>query len=248
MPVVNTINRWVNSNLSAFYVEIVKDRLYADESRSLGRRAAQTVLFQIYMNLLGMLAPVTPLLVEEAWHHTPTSIKNYIQHPLQQLYPPIQEEWDDQILAGDLSPILRANDAVKLAQESARKEGRLGSSLQSSIHLVFPDDSSATYHLFQRYLAELESLFVVSSVSLHQSSIDNIIDHAEWSYSADFETVESDKAQAYVLPPIAVKCARCWRYKVHTATGTEVALCGRCTDVMAGINGTAHSFSSNHRE
>jgi isoleucyl-tRNA synthetase len=104
MPVVNTINRWVNLNLSAFYVEIVKDRLYADDPRSLGRRAAQTVLFQIYMNLLGMLAPVTPLLVEEAWHHTPTSIKVGIQHPLQQLYPPVQEEWDDEILGSPRLP------------------------------------------------------------------------------------------------------------------------------------------------
>src|SRR5438552_92886 len=196
MSAVNTIHRWVNMNLSAFYVEIVKDRLYADEPRSLGRRAAQTVLFRIYMNLLGMLAPVTPLLVEEAWHHTPVAIKNDIQHPLQQLYPPVQEEWYDQTLADDLPLLLRANDGVKLAQEMARNEKKMGSSLQSSIHLVFPghgSDSTATYRIFQRYLVELESLLVVSSVLLHHSPIDkNIVDDAEWSFSLELETAEGN--------------------------------------------------------
>ncbi|KAH0543106.1 hypothetical protein FGG08_002532 [Glutinoglossum americanum] len=244
---VNTINRWVNMSLSAFYIEIVKDRLYADEPQSLSRRAAQTVLFQIYMNLLGMLAPVTPLLVEEAWHHTSAAIKNDTQHPLKRPYPLVQGEWNDQALASDLPSLLKANDAVKLAQELARNEKKLGSSLQSSVHLVFSSsdsDPSATYRLFQRYLVELESLFVVSSVSLHHLPIDRgFIDQAEWHFSTEFETVEGDKARAYVLPPAAAKCVRCWRYNVLTTSDAEETLCDRCTNVMAGINEMAHAFS-----
>ena len=243
MLVINAINRWVNMDISAFYVEIVKDRLYADKPQSLSRRAAQTVLFQIYINLLGMLGPVTPLLVEEAWHHTPTAIKNGTQHPLQRLYPVIREEWVNQLLADDLPLLLRAKDAIKLAQELARNDKKLGSSLQSSIHLVIPSlgiDSSATYLVFRRYLPELESVFIVSSVSLHQSSIDkNIVDDVEWSYSAEFETAEGDKAKVYVLPPTAAKCVRCWRYSVHEATDTGELLCGRCADMMAALNGAA---------
>jgi isoleucyl-tRNA synthetase len=230
-------------DISAFYVEIVKDRLYADKPQSLSRRAAQTVLFQIYINLLGMLGPVTPLLVEEAWHHTPTAIKNGNRHPLQRLYPAIREEWENQLLVDDLPLLLRAKDAVKLAQELARNERKLGSSLQSSIHLVIPSpgiESSATYLVFQRYFAELESIFIASSVSLHQSSIDNnIVGDAEWSYSAEFETAEGEKAKVYVLPPTAAKCVRCWRYSVHGTADTGELLCGRCADVMAGLNGVA---------
>ncbi|KAI9780149.1 MAG: isoleucine-tRNA ligase [Geoglossum umbratile] len=244
--VVNTINRWVNMDISAFYIETVKDRLYADGLRSRSRRAAQTVLFQIYINLLGMLGPVTPLLVEEAWHHAPAAIKDNIQHPLQQPYPPIREEWDDKLLAADLPLLLRANNAVKLAQELARNEKKLGSSLQSSVHLVI--NSSAAYRLFQRYLAELESIFVVSSVSLHRPPMDqNIITNAEWSYSAEFEIAEGDKAKVYVLSPTAAKCVRCWRYNVHTPADTKELLCGRCTDVMAELSGAAGA-SSKHLE
>ncbi|KAI9825817.1 MAG: isoleucine-tRNA ligase [Thelocarpon impressellum] len=225
---VGAINRWVNVDLSAFYIETLKDRLYADAADSSSRRSAQTALLHVYDHLLGMLAPVTPLLVEEAWQHTPDTIKANSTHPLQRIYPTSPAEWYDATLAHDLPYLLAANDAVKTSQERSRAERQLGSSLQSTITLTLPSPTStAALDLFRRYEDELAGLFVVSGVSLSRSAPPT----SSFAYSTEFEAPGGVRGTAHVFPPEQAKCPRCWRY---TAPEAE-ALCGRCEAVVGDL-------------
>ncbi len=163
---VNAINKWISTDLSAFYLEAMKDRLYCGDGGG--------VLEEIFQGLLRMLTPITPNLVEEAWDHRPEWMKAEKQiHPfhrtLDEPIIPSQAMVDSEALLLDLPLLLSANAAVKVAQEEARANKMIGSSLESSVVLEFPTEmkgARSPRHVFERYIDELESIFVVSSVEL----------------------------------------------------------------------------------
>jgi isoleucyl-tRNA synthetase len=213
---VTIINKYVNNDLSAFYLEAMKDRLYCGASNG--------VLRPIFLGLLHMLGPITPVLVEESWAHAPEWLTADVGlHPLHRS----NKEVDfcpsafAPELPTEIQHLMSLNAAVKIAQEEARGAKLIGSSLQSSVIIDAPAEAQA---LFKSYASDLEDLLVVSS-----ATFGSVSDYAgaEWSFSAEFDA-PGGKGTVLVLPPNAAKCPRCWRY----VAPVEDALCGRCADVV----------------
>ncbi|PYI05636.1 isoleucyl-tRNA synthetase [Aspergillus sclerotiicarbonarius CBS 121057] len=234
---VNAINRWANLEFSAFYMEAIKDRLYTYAENSASRRAAQTTLFHIYHHLQEVLAPITPMLVEETWEHTPEAIKAHCEHPLRRIASAPASEWQNQNLETDYQDIVAVKSVVKTIQEKARGQKQMGSSLQSFVHIVLPEGATPG-SVFQRNLSELPDVFVVSSVSLgaHEEPIPEAISNAEWQYSEEYELSSGGKGTVHVYTPQACKCPRCWRYVVPESEGTEETVCGRCEEVVQELD------------
>lgn len=217
----SSLNRWITNDLSAFYLEALKDRLYCADGGG--------VLEPIFHGFLRMLAPLTPVLVEEAWDHRPAWLREdpSAVHPLRQLYgaplvDPARLWLDEAQLRSDMPALMRAHAAIKAASELARADKVLGSSLQCSVVLEAPAGSAALAAL-ERYRDELEAMFVVSSVELNGA----VAADAAWKYSGEFE-VDGVGCRVWVLPPKQAKCPRCWRY----VAPAEDALCGRCEEVV----------------
>lgn len=231
---VNAINRWANLEFSAFYMEAIKDRLYTHGENSASRRAAQTTLFHIYHYLQEVLAPITPMLIEETWEHTPEAIKSACEHPLKRVFSSPDPQWQDQSLNWDYRNLTAVNSVVKNLQESARMKKQMGSSLQSFVHLVVPSKVS----VFNRYLHELPDLFVVSSVTLGENGdpVPDEIANSEWQYTDEVRLPDDHTGTVYVYAPQATKCPRCWRYAVAEAEGTENTLCDRCEEVVQELD------------
>ncbi|KAG8160038.1 hypothetical protein KVR01_010675 [Diaporthe batatas] len=228
------LNRWVNNDLSAFYLEALKDRLYCGDGGG--------VLEPVFWGLMRMLAPITPVLVEEAWDHAPAWLRRGAVHPLRQLYAaPVVDDnngrqqqllvpgGEEERRLREAMPVLFAAHAgIKSAAELARRDKRVGSSLQCSVVLRVPDRAVADVLL---RVDELEGALVVSHVAVNEP----VPEDAEWQYSVDFQVPggggggESVTCTAWVLPPKAHKCPRCWRY----IAPREDELCGRCEDVIA---------------
>jgi isoleucyl-tRNA synthetase len=237
---VTALVRYINADFSAFYIQSIKDRLYAGEPKGVDRRAAQTVLLEIYNHLLSFLRPIVPLTVEEAWAYTPANIKEAEIHPLRRLNNSTPPEWLNNGLAAEMPWLMNANEAVKAAQEEARVAGRIGSSLQSSVILNVPYTALDT---FMKYADELDALFVVSSVevvSTTGSALRQIpkynIEGSDtgpngqvetWEYTAQFD-VQGKSATVHVRPPTGQKCDRCWRYVALE----QEPLCQRCDDII----------------
>ncbi|PQE25316.1 hypothetical protein CJF30_00000003 [Rutstroemia sp. NJR-2017a BBW] len=210
---INAINRWIHTDVSAFYLEASKDRLYCGDGGG--------VLEHIFHGLLRMLAPITPSLVEEAWSHLPAWMQAEDQvHPL-------QRSLNHEIIPTSLSPaiaaiekdipwLMNAMAAIKVAQEEARAQKIIGSSLESSVVLILPEQART---LFEGYAAELESIFVVSSVSLGGQC------EGAWRFSAEFDA-PGGKGVVWVLPPSHAKCSRCWRY----VAPAQDEVCKRCEE------------------
>ncbi|KAI1100518.1 isoleucyl-tRNA synthetase [Jackrogersella minutella] len=215
------LKHWVTIDLSAFYLEALKDRLYCEDGGG--------VLEPLLTGLLRMLAPMTPLLVEEAWDHRPEWMKQdpSLIHPSHQLYTdpiidPSRLTRDMASVRRDMPLLMSAHTAVKAVLETARRDKVLGPSLQCSVILELADVSNS--EVLASYVDELATMFVVSSVEINASRPEA----AKWSYTGKFKVGDAE-GTVVVLPPKHCKCPRCWRY----VAPEEEKLCQRCEDVVA---------------
>ncbi|KAI9171684.1 Isoleucine--tRNA ligase [Paramyrothecium foliicola] len=225
----NLINRWVATDLSAFYLEALKDRLYCGDGGG--------VLGPIFVGFLRMLAPITPILVEEAWSHRPQwmSEDKSMVSPARQLYnSPLFDvsrlTLDQGQLRKDLPTLFAVHSAVKAGLEQAREAKALGSSLQSMVSITIEEPE--TLNIISRYIDELDAMFVVSSVELNKP----VSGEAAFCYVEEFEAL-GQKGKVHILPPQEKKCSRCWRYLAEENDG----LCGRCEDVVGTTESQAQS-------
>jgi len=228
---VNAINRYVNLDLSAFYFETLKDRLYTGSREE--RLPAQRVLYEILNKLLVMLGPITPLLAAEVWDHAPAQIKSADTQPLRRVWRLEATGQGHEKPEKTLQYLQRTNEAIKLAQEVLRAKKLIGSGLESDVHILLPTTSaqdSILAGIFKKDMeTQLAALFVVSRVVIHQEDL--TFDSIKTNGAAtdhDFELDTNLKAKIRVVKPVSHKCARCWRYLAPQ--GAE--LCVRCDDVV----------------
>ncbi|KAG9249090.1 tRNA synthetases class I-domain-containing protein [Calycina marina] len=213
---INAINRWINLDVSAFYVEAMKDRLYTGDGGG--------VLEEIFRGLLRMLTPVTPSLVDEAWAHLPDWMK--AENPAHPFHLTLNEPLTARnpsaakYIVNDLPWIMNARAAIQTAQEEARKDKNIGSSLESGVVLSLPMKAR---DVFERYSDELASIFVVSSARLNGEV------EGAWKYTAQFDVFGGGKGIAWVVPANDHKCPRCWRY----VSPVQDELCKRCHELVA---------------
>ncbi|KAI9051979.1 hypothetical protein LZ554_004233 [Drepanopeziza brunnea f. sp. 'monogermtubi'] len=231
---VNAINRYINGGLSAVYIEAIKDRLYCDDGGG--------VLPEIFHGLLCMLAPICPHLVEEAWEYRPEWMKSDdaiwqhpAKYPLSLLHCRIMEPERLVAESWHVQHLMAANAAIKAAQEEARADKKIGSSLESTVVLQVPPSA---HLLFEVYEHELAAMFVVSRVKLRtlgpkETGLGEekvgMEECKDWFYVREFET-EGGVAKAIVLPTEDHKCPRCWRF----VAPVEDELCRRCDRVVHG--------------
>ncbi|QUC18550.1 uncharacterized protein UV8b_02791 [Ustilaginoidea virens] len=218
------INRWVATDLSAFYLEGLKDRLYCGD----GGGALEPIL----VGFLRMLAPIAPILVEEAWSHRPPWMEDISLSPTRQLYQsplPATERLtvEPAKLRKDLVYLTAVHEAVKAGLEQAREAKAVGSSLQCSVLIDTADEQVTS--ILEEYIDELDAIFVVSEVQLKSEPAES---QSAWRYSRDIELLEgSVGGTVHVLPPRLQKCTRCWRYLAEQPDG----LCGRCEDAVGDV-------------
>ena len=241
---INAINRYLAEDFSSFYIEAVKDILYCDKPKSSSiigddpgnrRAAVQTVLMQMLVELQSMLAPICPLLVEESWEHIPESLKPGLGHPHQRLRTsgPLLEIWHNDFVENEQLPVIASiNRAVKSAQEQARSEKKMGSSLDCNVLLVLEESlqfkieeekdpvKERIYSQGETIRESLAQILVVSDVQTRYQdgteSWQSILDFSPaWQSEA---AVRNEKGEtiglAVVYEPRDKKCARCWRYLV----------------------------------
>lgn len=243
---VNAVNRWIVTDLSNFYIEAVKDILYCDKPDGQRRRGVQTVLDHVLCQMQAMLGPLTPMLVEESWEHSPASLRAGREPPLQRILNPIPTEWyDNQLATVDLAFITSVNTAVKAAQERARAEKKMGSSLDSDVVINLDPSVDADALLLRqpKAIGELAEILVVSNLTIASSSTSSCCGRdgatskvpplpsaVDWSYEETIRNAEGKVlGVAVVYAPRDRKCGRCWRYLVREESKD---LCGRCEDVV----------------
>lgn len=120
--VVQAVQNHIFTNLSAFYFDIVKDRLYADELDGRSRRSVQYVFEQLLRTYFAILSPITPLLTQEVWKHTPSTITNNLESPFMAGWPELPAEWNNLQIKIDFEIIAKIRQGVLEAMDKGRIE------------------------------------------------------------------------------------------------------------------------------
>jgi len=197
-------------DLSAFYLDVLKDRLYCEASAGRRRRAAQSVLYRLAEDITRLMAPVLPFTADEVWGFLPGQREESVH--LAQF--PSEHELAKETL--DWSAILDVRSAVTKALEEARAAKHIGSSLEASIALRAPAATLAPLREHeaksQGFPGNLASLFIVSQVRLEQ---------ADGPLSVEVARAEG------------AKCERCWTYSIGVGRqAIHPGVCERCAAVL----------------
>ncbi|MBX3498692.1 MAG: isoleucine--tRNA ligase [Alphaproteobacteria bacterium] len=209
-------------DLSALYFDIRKDAIYCDAPDSLRRRAARTVLQDLFTFITAWLAPFACFTAEEAWLARPSASTDGLEESVHlRTYPKIPAEWRDEALGEKWRAVRALRRVVTGALEIERNAKRIGSSLQAA----------PTVHASRDYVAALSGL-----------------DLAEICIVSDASLVEGEPpAEAFTLaevPGVGVvpgraegeKCARCWQVLPEVGrSGAHPTLCLRCESTVAGL-------------
>lgn len=192
--------------LSSVYLDVLKDRLYADAADSVSRRSAQTVLARILGVLVRSLAPVLSFTCEEVWEFMPGSLRDADSVHLSD-WPEVRVDSDAAaVLRARYSTVLEVRETVTKALEDARNEKVIGKSQEAAVTLSVPSGIAAVLAECPEGL--LAELFIV----------------------ADVRVIEGAELSVTVAPASGEKCPRCWNYRELSDTG----VCRRCAAVLAG--------------
>jgi isoleucyl-tRNA synthetase len=199
-------------DLSNFYLDVLKDRLYAELPGSAQRRAAQFVLAQLHDHLSRLLAPIIPHTAEESWDYRPASIVKPSSVHLAE-FPEADARWDDPERTARWHELLALREQVLAALEGLRKNKQIGSAQEATVRVT--TNRPERWMPLRQLLA---TLCIVSDVEIVADA------------SAATEGVEASRS------PHA-KCDRCWNYRPTVGESAEHAtLCDRCARVIDELN------------
>ena len=191
-------------DLSAFYLDIVKDRLYTAGKKSLSRRACQSVMHEILQTLVRILVPVMPHQAEDIWQNTPECQKDGMISILLSDWPKAKTEWENEELDSEFSKLLKVREIVTKAIEPLRNSENkvVGSSLEADVLIECGANAAIDEAMLKKYEKDLKDLFIVS--------------HAYVSAHAGFNSIneyEEDGIKVSVQKAEGEKCQRCWKYR-----------------------------------
>jgi isoleucyl-tRNA synthetase len=228
-----TVQNFCVVDLSNFYLDVAKDRLYISAAESPRRRSCQTVLAVIIENLARAIAPVLSHMAEDIWQNLP--YQTPFQSVFQSGWVKLEEEWQQPALAQKWEQLRLVRQEVNKVLEQARGEKEIGSSLEAKVLLYVadtelrdtlnalnPDDAVTDENL---HVDELRYLFLVSQVKVLATPTP---------LTAAKYRSEADHLGVGVVMAEGEKCDRCWNYSTHLGESAEhPSICDRCVAAIS---------------
>ena len=210
--ITHEINDFCVVELSSFYLDIIKDRLYCEQTNGLERRSAQTALYLILDTMTKLFAPILAFTCDEIWlampHREGDDVRNVV---LNEMNKPFADYALDQAAMDKWAKIIAVRTAVNGALETARNEKKIGKSLEAAVAITVPAEDAFLTEMGEEELADL---FIVSQAEV---------------------TVGGELA-VEVAPAKGEKCERCWKNHIKVgAHADHPTLCPRCAKVVSAI-------------
>jgi isoleucyl-tRNA synthetase len=220
--IYHRVNHFCVVDLSAFYFDVIKDRLYTFSPNSLGRRSAQTAVWRICEAMVRLLAPILSFTCEEVWQHLPKAPDRLDSVHLARFPDAIDVLGDASVLADDpqqqrdWTTLLAVREQVMKALEEERNSKRIGKSLDAQLTIIAAEPA---YGVLVRYRDQLRYLFIVSAAKLAQGA-------GNGTGGVHVEVARAD----------GQKCERCWNYSTRVGEDKNYpTVCERCSAVLKQI-------------
>lgn len=215
--VYHAIHNFCVVEMSNFYLDIIKDRLYTEKADSEKRRSAQSAMYLILNSLVKLLAPILTFTADEIWEYLPHSVQEDARGILFNEMPKKNPDFADESLNAKWSDLIEIRGEVAKALEIARADKVIGHSLNANVKIYA---NGKTRELLESYKDELAAIFITSKVELLDG---------EGAYRSDIlkdfsVTVENAPGE---------KCERCWMYSESVGKNHEHPdLCERCSSIV----------------
>jgi isoleucyl-tRNA synthetase len=213
--IYQAVHNFCSIDLSAFYLDILKDRIYTSSPSSIEYRSARTSMYLILDAITRLIAPVLSFTADEIWQQMP-GVREESVHLAR--FPKLLGRYFNAELEARYEQLQKVRSEVSKVLENARADKQLGQSLEAKVRLQAPD---SVRPLLQRYQDQLASIFIVSQVEL--------VDMLSEGVAA--EQLPGLKLQ--VLPADGEKCERCWNFVTSVGTNTDhPSICSRCANAL----------------
>jgi len=219
--VYHVVHNFCVVEMSSFYLDILKDRLYCEGNASPERRAAQTVLYRVLSSLVRILAPVLVHTCEEVWSMMPGGKDTPSVHLA--LWPAVDEAHVDEALAARWERMIQVRDEVLKSLEALRAAKIIGGSLEAGVTLYTEDEE--LYNFITSFEADLPMIFITSAAKVVLGRSASAVQ------SAVMPALHVEAA-----PSTFAKCKRCWNFRetVGKMDGHR-DLCDRCAKVVDNL-------------
>jgi isoleucyl-tRNA synthetase len=211
--------KFCSGDLSSFYLDVLKDRLYSEASDSPERRAAQFAMSKLHDTLALLLAPIIPHTAEEVWDFLPANPSKPASVHLAD-WPKPDTRWDDAEIEETFERLRWPRTHVLLSLEESRKQKFIGSSQEARVSLLANSDD-------REWLLSHKDLFMLVCGSLAELEIDPSQNISPFLRYECRPSVRTDLS----------KCERCWNHRISVGGDAEhPTLCDRCSRVIRGLN------------
>ena len=217
--VFHAVHNFCAVDLSALYLDVIKDRLYTSAPTDPRRRAAQTTCYDIFRALARMMAPILTFTSEEAWRYVPGARAESVHL---ERFPEVPVEWLDDTLDAEWSRLLEVRREIAKALETARAQGLIGSGLEAAVTIAAaPEDLP---ELLRRQRDLLPTLLIVSQVGFDRPASKPAVVHE--SQEIPGLVIGIDRARGR-------KCERCWMWTERVGeSAAHPGLCERCLPIV----------------
>ena len=202
------VNQFCVVDMSSFYLDIIKDRLYTEKADSVARRAAQTTMYYILDALVKILTPMISFTAEEIWSAMNHTEKENVESPMLADYPVSNDEWDNKEIAEKWEKIIKIKNIVAKDLELARAEKTIGNSLDANVTIYAEGEE---YKFLKENEELIKLVLIVSGLEIQENN-----------------RKQEEKLGVKVEHATGEKCERCWMYNDHLEDG----LCPRCKEVL----------------
>jgi isoleucyl-tRNA synthetase len=223
----HALNEYVNTDLSALYLDVLKDRLYTFAPNHPARRSAQTALWRIAEALTRLIAPILSFTADEVWPYLP-HVEGREASVHLALFPDMADivPGNESSIEADWQRLLEVRSEVLSAIEVDRKAGLIGKGLDAAVGLLVADAS--LYNLLKVHQAGLPELFNVSQVAVSAA-----VAHGDPQVTA---------ITATTIPVRGTKCERCWRFTEDQGQNPRYpTVCLRCAEALEAIHFAPYS-------
>jgi isoleucyl-tRNA synthetase len=215
----HAVHNFCAVDLSALYLDIVKDRLYTSRADDPRRRAAQTTCYDLLAALLRLMAPILTFTAEEAWRHVPGARAESVHL---ERFPEVPREWLDDGLQQEWDRLLEVRREVAKALETARARKLIGSGLEAAVRILGAPEDLPALLAAKRDL--LDTVFIVSRVTLAGDGP---------APAVRYESQDIPGLVVGVDRAAGRKCERCWKWSVRVGESAQHPdLCERCVPVV----------------
>lgn len=205
------INQFCVIDMSNFYLDIIKDRLYTYKKESRERRSAQTTMYIILDALVKLLAPMIPFTAEEIWKAMKHTKGEEVESVMLTDFPEVDEKYDNKELTEKWDKIIKVKDIVAKELENARADKVIGHSLNAKVTIFAEGDQ---YKFLEENKELLQTVFIISALEIKQN-----------------ERKDEIKLGVKVEQAPGEKCERCWMYSETVGEDKEnPTICHRCSE------------------